>query len=179
MARAVMSSRSLHCHADSRRAAIYSRSHRHGYGRAQFGICVHRLERRPFDGVVFTIDPRDAEWYDKDYWKGQIDWARMTPPEFRYLDENSLKELKIFGVNKKPFEKEYFHKNGTRVPILIAGAMLDKEFFNGVAFVMDKLLRKIGLSGRSCVPMIMGFGCSVPAVMATWPAPDALMSWWR
>ena len=36
-----------------------------------------------------------------------------------------------------------------------------------VAFVMDKLLRKIGLSGRSFVPMLMGFGCSVPAIMAT------------
>ncbi len=37
----------------------------------------------------------------------------------------------------------------------------------GVAFVMDKLLRKIGLSGRSFVPMLIGFGCSVPAIMAT------------
>ena len=36
-----------------------------------------------------------------------------------------------------------------------------------VAFVMDKLLRKIGLSGRSFVPMLVGFGCSVPAIMAT------------
>ena len=36
-----------------------------------------------------------------------------------------------------------------------------------VAFVMDKLLRKIGLSGRSFVPMIIGFGCSVPAIMAS------------
>ena len=37
----------------------------------------------------------------------------------------------------------------------------------GVAFVMDKLLRKIGLSGRSFVPMLIGFGCSVPAIMST------------
>ena len=36
-----------------------------------------------------------------------------------------------------------------------------------VAFVMDKPLRKIGLSGRSFVPMLIGFGCTVPAVMAT------------
>jgi len=36
-----------------------------------------------------------------------------------------------------------------------------------VAFVMDRLLRKIGLSGRSIVPMLIGFGCSVPAIMAT------------
>ena len=36
-----------------------------------------------------------------------------------------------------------------------------------VAFVMDRPLRKLGLSGRSFVPMLMGFGCSVPAIMAT------------
>ena len=36
-----------------------------------------------------------------------------------------------------------------------------------VAFVMDQLLRRIGLSGRSFVPMLIGFGCSVPAIMAT------------
>ena len=41
-----------------------------------------------------------------------------------------------------------------------------------VAFVMDKLLRKIGLSGRSFVPMLIGFGCSVPAIMATRTLPS-------
>ena len=42
----------------------------------------------------------------------------------------------------------------------------DTGYMARVAFVMDKLLRKIGLSGRSFVPMIIGFGCSVPAVMS-------------
>lgn len=43
----------------------------------------------------------------------------------------------------------------------------DSGYMARVAFVMDKLLRKIGLSGSSFVPMIIGFGCSVPAIMAT------------
>ena len=43
----------------------------------------------------------------------------------------------------------------------------DTGYWARVAFVMDKLLRKIGLSGRSFVPMLIGFGCSVPAIMAT------------
>lgn len=43
----------------------------------------------------------------------------------------------------------------------------DSGYMARVAFVMDKLLRKIGLSGRSFVPMLIGFGCTVPAVMAT------------
>ena len=45
--------------------------------------------------------------------------------------------------------------------------MEDSGYIARVAFVMDKLLRKIGLSGRSIVPMLVGFGCTVPAVMAT------------
>lgn len=45
--------------------------------------------------------------------------------------------------------------------------MEDSGYIARVAFVMDKLLRKIGLSGRSIVPMLIGFGCTVPAVMAT------------
>ena len=43
----------------------------------------------------------------------------------------------------------------------------DSGYMARVAFVMDKLLRKIGLSGRSFVPMLIGFGCSVPAIMST------------
>lgn len=42
----------------------------------------------------------------------------------------------------------------------------DSGYMSRAAFIMDKLLRKIGLSGRSFVPMLMGFGCSVPAIMA-------------
>lgn len=43
----------------------------------------------------------------------------------------------------------------------------DTGYMARVAFVMDRPLRKLGLSGRSFVPMLMGFGCSVPAIMAT------------
>lgn len=48
----------------------------------------------------------------------------------------------------------------------------DSGYMARVAFVMDKLLRRIGLSGRSFVPMIIGFGCSVPAIMATRTLPS-------
>lgn len=49
----------------------------------------------------------------------------------------------------------------------------DTGYMARVAFVMDKLLRKIGLSGRSIVPMLIGFGCSVPGVMASRTLPSA------
>ncbi len=50
--------------------------------------------------------------------------------------------------------------------------MEDSGYIARVAFVMDKLLRKIGLSGRSIVPMLVGFGCTVPGVMATRTLPS-------
>ena len=51
--------------------------------------------------------------------------------------------------------------------------MEDSGYIARVAFFMDTLLRKIGLSGKSIVPMLIGFGCSVPAVMATRTLPSA------
>ncbi|MEG0805076.1 MAG: ferrous iron transport protein B [Lachnospiraceae bacterium] len=48
----------------------------------------------------------------------------------------------------------------------------DSGYMARIAFIMDKLLRKIGLSGRSFVPMLIGFGCSVPAIMATRTLPS-------
>ena len=48
----------------------------------------------------------------------------------------------------------------------------DTGYMARVAFVMDKLLRRIGLSGRSIVPMLIGFGCTVPGVMASRTLPS-------
>ena len=55
---------------------------------------------------------------------------------------------------------------------LFLSLMEDSGYIARVAFVMDKLLRKIGLSGRSIVPMLIGFGCTVPAIMATRTLPS-------
>ncbi len=55
---------------------------------------------------------------------------------------------------------------------LFLSLLEDSGYLARVAFVMDKLLRRIGLSGRSIVPMLIGFGCTVPAVMATRTLPS-------
>ncbi len=60
----------------------------------------------------------------------------------------------------------------TFLPIIVTmffflSLLEDSGYMARVAFVMDKLLRKIGLSGKSFVPMLIGFGCSVPAIMST------------
>jgi PAS domain S-box-containing protein len=73
---------------------------------------------------------------------GLIDWEQMTPPEFRYVDEQALAELKAFGAVKKPFEKEYLRKDGAHLPVMLAGAMLDDRFHEGVGFVLDISERK-------------------------------------
>ena len=63
------------------------------------------------------------------------------------------------------------------IPIIVVlffflSLLEDSGYIARVAFFMDKLLRKIGLSGRSIVPMLIGFGCTVPAVMATRTLPS-------
>ena len=63
------------------------------------------------------------------------------------------------------------------IPIIITlffflSLLEDSGYMARVAFVMDKLLRKIGLSGRSIVPMLIGFGCTVPGVMASRTLPS-------
>ena len=55
---------------------------------------------------------------------------------------------------------------------LFLSLLEDSGYMARVAFVMDKLLRKIGLSGRSIVPMLIGFGCTVPGVMASRTLPS-------
>src|ERR1035438_9927332 len=66
----------------------------------------------------------------------------MTPPEYRPLDDASVEELKATGVNAAPFEKEYIRKDGSRVPIIVTGAMLDDARYNGVALAVDITQRK-------------------------------------
>jgi PAS domain S-box-containing protein len=70
---------------------------------------------------------------------GKIDWLEMTPPEWRHLDADAIEQLKARGVTRT-WEKEYFRKDGTRVPILVGVAMLsDSEC---IAFVLDVTERK-------------------------------------
>lgn len=78
----------------------------------------------------------------EDLASGKLNWVGMTPPSYRFLDEESMAELRTTGVNSAPFEKEFIRKDGTRMPIIIAGAMLDEKLFNGVAFVLDITDRK-------------------------------------
>jgi PAS domain S-box-containing protein len=72
----------------------------------------------------------------------RLDWAAMTAPEYHCIVEEALAEMKATGANRHPFEKESVRKDGTRLPVLVAGIMLDEERLNGVAFVLDISERK-------------------------------------
>ena len=72
----------------------------------------------------------------------RIDWINMTPPEYRPLDDRSVEELQGHRRQQGALREEYLRKDGTRVPIVVAGAMLDEARFHGVAFVLDITERK-------------------------------------
>jgi PAS domain S-box-containing protein len=72
---------------------------------------------------------------------GRIGWTDLTPPEWGTVDQDALAQISATG-SSKPFEKEYSRKDGTRVPILIAGALFEWKRDEGVAFVIDMTDRK-------------------------------------
>jgi len=96
------------------------------------------------------------------------------------LAERGMEAVNVSQAIQSLVLKGIFEGVGTVVsflPIIILlffflSMLEDSGYVARVAFVMDKLLRKIGLSGRSIVPMLIGFGCTVPAVMSTRTLPS-------
>jgi PAS domain S-box-containing protein len=72
---------------------------------------------------------------------GSLNWKKLTPAEWRAADEQRVLELEVTG-SVQPFEKEYLHKNGSRVPVLVGAAMFEEATDQGVAFVLDLTERK-------------------------------------
>src|SRR6266702_5042215 len=81
--------------------------------------------------------------YDReDVVAGRLRWTELTPPEWLDRDERRwLAELKVTG-SLQPFEKEYFRKDGSRVPVLIGTATFEEDGNQGVSFVLDLTERK-------------------------------------
>jgi PAS domain S-box-containing protein len=77
----------------------------------------------------------------QDLLSGAVDWASMTPPGYRAVDEHALSELQQFG-RCTPYEKEYIRKDGERVPVLVGAAFLEGSREHGVAYVLDLTERK-------------------------------------
>ena len=96
------------------------------------------------------------------------------------LSEKGMEKAQVNATIQSLVLEGVFEGVGTVVsflPIIVTlffflSLLEDSGYIARVAFVMDKLLRRIGLSGRSIVPMLIGFGCTVPAVMSTRPLPS-------
>jgi PAS domain-containing protein len=65
-----------------------------------------------------------------------VRWTDLTPAEWHDCDERAVADLNATGIFQ-PFEKEFFRKNGSRVPVLLAGALFEGSKNEGVAFVLD------------------------------------------
>lgn len=82
------------------------------------------------------------------------------------LDSGPLKDLLIDGIIRGVGSVIVFLPN-ILILFLFISLMEDSGYMARAAFIMDKLMHKIGLHGQSFIPMIMGFGCNVPAIMVT------------
>ncbi len=103
------------------------------------------------------------------------DWFALGIENFTDIVDNALTAYGINPVVQSLIIDGIFAGVGSVLsflPLIVVlffclSILEDTGYMSRVAFFMDKILRKIGLSGRSFVPMIIGFGCSVPAIMAT------------
>ncbi|QLE48495.1 PAS domain S-box protein [Nostoc sp. C057] len=96
----------------------------------------------------FVIDANDAFLQLAGYTHeeftllGKVNWRELTPIEYKYLDDRAILEVQTTGVSKI-YEKEYIHRNGKRVPIVLGIALLNDSQDHGVAFVLDITDRKL------------------------------------
>jgi PAS domain S-box-containing protein len=98
------------------------------------GIALWNLE-----GVITGANEaflQMVQYASEDLAAGRVRWTDLTPAEWCAADERALADLKAFG-RFQPFEKEYFRKDGSRVPVLLGGALFERGGHDGVAFVLD------------------------------------------
>jgi PAS domain S-box-containing protein len=103
------------------------------------GIIIRDLEGRIFEAndAFLRIVGYDRE----DLVSGRLRWTDLTPPEWRDRDARVIEELKITGT-ATAYEKEYFRKDGGRVPVLVGSASFEENGNKGVGFVLDLTERK-------------------------------------
>lgn len=77
----------------------------------------------------------------EDLVSGRIRWTKLTPAEWAAADQDAIAQLSATGTCK-PYEKEYFRKDGSRVPVLVGGAFFEGKRDEGVVFVIDMTERK-------------------------------------
>jgi PAS domain S-box-containing protein len=98
------------------------------------GIVIFHLE-----GAVTGANEaflRIVQYGREDLVTGRVRWTDLTPAEWSDRDERAIAQLRATGIFQ-PYEKEYFRKDGSRAPVLLGGALFEKNGNEGVAFVVD------------------------------------------
>ena len=98
------------------------------------GIVIWNVEGRIMEANEAFL--RMVGYGREDLVSGGVSWRELTPDRWRAADDQALAELAATGVCE-PFEKEYFRKDGSRVPVLVGAALLEGRRDEGVAFVLD------------------------------------------
>lgn len=109
--------------------------------------------------VTFNVGQYPMEWID-----GLFGWLNSTSMEF--IPEGSFRHLLTDGVISGIGAVLVFLPN-ILILFFFISLMEDTGYMARAAFIMDKIMHKIGLHGKSFIPLIMGFGCNVPAILAT------------
>ena len=109
--------------------------------------------------VTFIVGQYPMDWIDAGVaWLG--DWVSATLPD------GPVKDMLVDGVIGGVGSVIVFLPQILILYFFIS-LMEDSGYMARAAFIMDKLMHKMGLHGKSFIPLIMGFGCNVPAIMAT------------
>jgi len=91
------------------------------------------------DGAIVASNEafiRMVQYDREDVASGRVRWTDLTPTKWREHDERALAEIRATG-SVQPYEKELFRKDGSRVPVLVAGALFEEGGNEGVAFALD------------------------------------------
>src|SRR5262249_26471656 len=79
---------------------------------------------------------RVVQYSREDLVSGAVRWTTLTPAEWRERDDHATAALEATST-AQPYEKEFFRKDGSRVPVLVGGALFEEGGKDGVAFVLD------------------------------------------
>ncbi|MDR3379649.1 trifunctional serine/threonine-protein kinase/ATP-binding protein/sensor histidine kinase [Cupriavidus basilensis] len=120
---------------------------------AQREAKIQRLLEGNFIGIfIWHLDGRILEANDAflhmlgyqrdDLASASLGWADLTPPEWHARDARLAQEFRLTGSVPPPFEKEFYHKDGSRVPVLIGSASFEESEEQGVSFVLNLTERK-------------------------------------
>jgi PAS domain S-box-containing protein len=107
-----------------------------------------------------------VQYTSEDIAAGRLRWTDMTPDEWHASDERAQADLKAFGMFQ-PFEKEYFRKDGSRVPVLLGGALFERGGSEGVAFVLDLTEQKQAEELRAARSRQVAVRADVSSALAT------------